>query len=396
MRGALYSGRVLAALLLGLSLMAGAGRCDDAATEPLSEKISSLVRQLAAPSFAGRETAARQLVEIGVPAKEALVAALKEPDAEVRSRARRVLAVVLQRDFQIRLSAFSADTTTDDGHGLAGWDRFRAAVGHDAAARQLFVDMQRSEYGLLDAADAGPQSAGEVLAARMRQLEEGRDFTPDVFDNQQNTAARVAALLFVASDPDVPLSEEAGIYVMSLINQDPLRQAAQSGPLTAPLRKLLGGWLRRHSAASHSMKIQNLMIAAQYQLPDGIDLALGLLPDRAVEPYLRPYPILYIAGFGKREHMPALAPLLEDADNCGESEDSEKFQCQVRDVALVALIHLSGQDPREYGFDRFQSIDIQSFDNSRLGFPSKAARKAALAKWAAWTRSPAGQSPIEP
>ncbi|MEE3220079.1 MAG: hypothetical protein VX257_07440, partial [Planctomycetota bacterium] len=72
-------------------------------------RITELIRQLGAPSFGQRQRASLQLQAIGVTAKPALVQALQHNDAEIRSRARRILLAVLDTDLQRRITAFAAD-----------------------------------------------------------------------------------------------------------------------------------------------------------------------------------------------------------------------------------------------------------------------------------------------
>ena len=55
-------------------------------------EIDSLVTQLGDDLFSVRENATNQLIQKGIAAKAQLTKATKSPDAEVRMRAKRVLA----------------------------------------------------------------------------------------------------------------------------------------------------------------------------------------------------------------------------------------------------------------------------------------------------------------
>jgi hypothetical protein len=367
---------------------------DSSGQQPLTAgRIDALVRQLGAASFATRESATRELTVIGMPAHAALLEAIADDDAEVRMRARRVLETVLERDFQVRLREFAADRDVHAGHGLGSWDRFAGLIGDDPAARRLFVEMQRAEAGLLELADGDPPRAAEMLDARMRQFQDG-DFNDEAFTWQGASVGRIAALLFVAAQGEAPLSEETASFVANFIYQNSFQQAIAAGPAADPLRKILGGWIARPFTPGSPMRVQNLMIAMQYDLPAGLDLALVMLRDQPAEPYPRAYTVLAVAKFGRREHLPSLAPLLADASSCGEFEfDQRKIDCQVRDVALAAMVRLSGQQLSDYGFDLAQPDEFSLLDVSRLGFADDARRDAALAKWRAWQSSNAPGPP---
>ena len=54
-------------------------------------RIAELIHQLGDPSWQVREDATKRLIEIGMPARSALMVASRSPDAEIAARARRVL-----------------------------------------------------------------------------------------------------------------------------------------------------------------------------------------------------------------------------------------------------------------------------------------------------------------
>jgi hypothetical protein len=87
--------------------------------------------------------AAKQLLTAGIAARAPLSEASEGPDPETRAAARRLVALIDKSEFNHRLEAFAADTDGKRGLTLPGWKQFTELVGGDAAARALFVDMQR-------------------------------------------------------------------------------------------------------------------------------------------------------------------------------------------------------------------------------------------------------------
>src|SRR5579871_5373825 len=174
--------------------------------------IPALVVKLGDDLFAVREAASNELIERGVTARPQLTAALESTDAEVRFRAKHILAVVVEADFQRRLRDFSADADGKLNLSMPGWTAFKQLAGSDRTARDVFVEMQQAEAGLLEAYEAGPQQAKEKMrtimagepgatdrAAMMAGIRQRRQMAAPTERNLN--LGSVLAWLFVAGDP---------------------------------------------------------------------------------------------------------------------------------------------------------------------------------------------------
>jgi hypothetical protein len=374
-----------APLLCGLAQGAGskstpAAKADD---PKHAGEIVRLVRELGAPTFIARQHAQRALVTLGVDAKPALEAACHDPDHEIRQRARTALAAISDVDFHVRVAEFLADQNLEDGHGLAGWERYRSLVGSDPAARTLFADMQRAERELLEAVAQKPSHAGSLLDARCQQL---ASLVPDG-DNirqPQYSLSTMAALVFAASDRDVPITERAGDYLNGLGGQTVLNQAIHSRPTDTLFRALLNAWVGRPLERDSRMSYGALLLAMQFDLKGAVVPALKLIdPPPVGSPMLEQWAILAIAKLGSREHVESLEPLLADERSIPDRGGRES-DVQVRDLALAAMIHLSGQKLADYGFVHAKSNPFYLFNTNTLGFNDPSARTEALKKWRAW------------
>ena len=155
-------------------------------------EAAALVRQLDDDSYEARQQAAKQLADLGLKARDALVAGLDDPSAEVRRRCRWLLRDVLEADFRNRLQAFEADRQGNQDHDLPGWEQYRRTVGDDRDARELFVKMQRAESGLMISIAAGPESAKDALKLRFRQVYT-RMSNPDVKRRKTPSVETIAA-----------------------------------------------------------------------------------------------------------------------------------------------------------------------------------------------------------
>ncbi len=349
------------------------------------DRIARLVRQLGSPKFVERQQATRELTSLGIAAKNALAAAVDDPDAELRMRARSILAAVTEADFQNRLAAFSADYDGRAHRTLPGWERFSELFGGTQQSRQLFVEMARNEPQLLDAYAAGDRPATEALDARCQVLLQ--EFMQVSGRELLFPLGTQAALLLIGSEEGVIVDEQfsAELYTWMLY-QPSFSGHARSGAWSPMLKKLLGRWIAKDTSTVATM--QNLMFASMYELhEDGMTLARRVLDSDSGNVQLRQFALLAVGRFGDKESIPLAEKYLSDASTCGAVELSDpprQVDIQVRDVALVSAILLSGQKPADFGAVSVHASPHSLFKLPALAFTDSAQREAALKRWAAW------------
>lgn len=369
---------------------------------------AALVRKLGDEAYEVRREASRQLAELGLEARATLEAGLKDPDPEVRRRCRWVLQDVLQADYHKRLEAFVADTEGRQQHDLPGWDRYRQIVGTGRPARELFIQMQKAEYGLLISAAAGPQPAADALRLRLRQVCSFL-WNRDPRRRKPPSLGTTAALLLVTSDARLNLPTEPinVSYVSTLIQQADFRKALTSGKYKPAARKLLGGWIA--CPADPNLLRMKLQMAVQYDIPEGLDLALKAVKDiKRIPGTTRAYGVMAIGRLCGKQHAATLAGLLDDETECTRRTINGKVvKVEIRDVALAWLIHLTGQKHADYGqdrakseFDRISKSQHYYVNTSNFGFESPAKRDEALKKWKSWAAAhplpePPAKKPVD-
>jgi hypothetical protein len=155
---------------------------------------------------------------------------------------------VRESDFRDRLEAFSADYDGARKQTLPGWERFTQAFGTGQQARQLFVEMQREEPGLLEAyAEGGPAAAAALHERCQVLLEQVMHATPRESLFSVGTAS---ALLLVGSAEDVKVDEQLGVQLYSwMIYQPGFSKFARGGGWSSMIKKLLGMWIVKDAAA---------------------------------------------------------------------------------------------------------------------------------------------------
>jgi outer membrane protein assembly factor BamB len=349
-------------------------------------ELAALVEQLGHDAFDVRQAAFERLSSLGLAARPALVGALQHADPEVRTRARRCLGEILDADQRARVEAFVADVEGRLEHDLPGWKRFQAAIGRDKQSRSLFAQMLREEPGLLETAGAGGPQTAESLLLRCQQLQQLQSAS-DPKLRRQPSVGNVAALIFVGSDPDVEYSDGTYFQIYNFIVQSPFQQALAGSPFTAQVRKLLGIWIAR--TAGTSVAYQNMRLAMQYDLREGLPAAIKLAADPNAAGYTRLYGVLAIGKLGTAKNVADLNPLLEDKTSClsrTQIRDGNRIELrtELRDAALAALIHLARQRHQDFGFKGLSTNAQTLFNTSTIYFESDEEREAAHKKWKEW------------
>jgi hypothetical protein len=377
----------VAAGVLSFRLLAAGSPLGDAgvaASAPAaSAEIQRLVADLGSDSFALRQRATRELLDRGISAREALEQASRDSDAEVRVRARAILATVIEADFLVRLEAFAADYDGSRKQSLPGWKSFAEQFGSSRAARQIFVEMQRAEPQLLEAFAKGDQGIGEVLNQRCHAISQAATHGQR---EEQVSMGTVATLLLVGASDDVTVDDQPGVQLYSwMIYQPAFQRNARAGPYSAMLKKLLGRWVMKDSAAT----VQNLLFAATYELkPEAVQLASRVLTaEPEQQATARQYAMLVVGRFGNKQQVPMLEKLFNDASSLGtvqSSVPSKQVELQVRDIALAAALHITKQNLRDYGYLAVQPNATLLFQVTTLFFNEPGQREAALKKWAQW------------
>ncbi len=375
--------RKLFCLLSGLVLVSlsapGAAAQDAAAPSGAAgpaTALGELIQQLGDPSYEARERAEAELASQGLAAEAALLEALKEEDVEIRLRASRILDRVREDAFESHLAAFIADVDGSRKLSLPGWERFRNLVEDHADTRKMFADMTRAERALLSAYDKRVPEMPALFAARVAWLQsQTAGGNPDARAIPQPS---LATLLFIGSDHSQGVSQ-----LYSLLCQPAAMQSIETHTQASVMRTLL----ERCAASSESSF--GMMLAQKYDLKEtGLQQATKLLEQGTTSSSTLHHAIINVGRFGDAEHMRLLTPLLDNKTVCHRwSNQALKkdgtINVEVRDAALVVLLHLAGKDPKQYGFKLLKENPETLYYVYTFGFVDDDEREAVHAKWAA-------------
>jgi hypothetical protein len=352
------------------------------------KQIGLWIDQLNHDAFPVRQAAAEQLLDAGMPARRPLLEVAEGPDPEIRAAARRLIALIDRSEFHRRLEAFAGDEDGSQGLTLPGWELYRERIGDDAAARALFVDMQRQEGALLAAVfDVAPQPLDGLWEERLVRLVQwqatgDRSGVPPL--------GTCATILFLGAVPDLEVSERGAVLVENLIQRPPLRENIQAGSHRDAVRRLVVNWIMHCPNQNEVILNRRLYLASlnqlQESLPLAFDVALSEAKYSAAQGPTRAAAVLLVGQLGNREHIERLEPLLEDATVCAAVGPGQAAtSVQLRDVALVVMLHLSGQRPADYGYVNARMQPQQMFQLQTLSAENDQQREEAIAKWRAWS-----------
>jgi hypothetical protein len=369
---------------LTLALVLAAPLYADRPAEPPARRAANLVRQLGDDSFEVRERAGKDLLRLGVAARRALQEGARDADPEVRRRCKELLPAVLEADHKARLDAFLADKDGRQEHHLPGWERYRQVAGQDAAARAFFATLLRHDMNFLADVEKDPARAGERCSEQCHEL-----FGRMVYGGMPGVRtpldlADVAEVLLVAGDPRVTVPPQSRPWVSTFFYQEPVLSALRGGEQT-PFRKLVVAWMERQTDDEDAAQQMFLVMTQTLNLKEALDLGLRVLRDRPVKSRGLAGALVTVGKLGGPAHRTALEPFLNDATIVGNfAVGKERGTTQVRDVALAMLVHVTGQDPKGYGFAFSHRYAYLKFHPSFLGFAGDSERDRALARWRDW------------
>ncbi len=357
------------------------GRADDASTRSanLPAVAAAEASRLGDASFAARELATQRLIEQGVAARPVLTPLVDHPDAEVRRRARQILAIVNEADFRLQLEAFAIDVNGDSHRDLPSWRRFREEVGGSREARDLFVQMQRAEPQLLAELEADPKTASALFAERCQAVQVDHNFQaePDV---PRVTTGTIAALLFVGAVDEINVDDQDATYLDNIIGNRNYEEGLLVSSLTKIHRRLLGRWVAKNTNPTKA--IEHFNLAFQLDLKEGADLARRLLAGDNCPADGRIFALLALGRFGGLDDLPLVERSFSD-ERVGlrQRAGAREVQVQVREAVLAIAIYLSGEDVKSYGFSHLKTSDKTIFIPMTVWLADDTARQAAIKRW---------------
>lgn len=345
--------------------------------------------RLGSSDFAERETAEKELRELGLKAENALKTGCRSESPEVRARCAALLATARKDALDALVKGFDPKAGAVPEHPL--WRRFRAITGDTPASRDIFFRVINNRHWLqrLDRVETDPKSAAqayrEVCIEIGRQVMNPRLREPYPFwDRIEGTAF----LLILGSypgttlagpgdrDPDAELAfaGEVEIFGSSALNRALRGEqvsyvASPEYPNPPDLKPAVPGtdrvFMRLHAAWLPLCTDPEVLAHGFFNtrgVNEGEAFLLPFARKRAADPSgaarVKCAALEVIAGTGTSVDLPLFEAMFDDRDICFSLDNptpgtrpSRATVVQYRDAAVALALLLCDQDPLAFGFE---------------------------------------------
>lgn len=347
-------------------------------------RLPQLIEQLGSPRYKDREKAASELVRMGRGAKIALQDGAKSADPEVSSRCLQLLPQALTLDLLHRIDVFLKDTEGKEKHDLPLWKVYQEKIGGEAESRKLFAEMLKANAALLEVVEEQPDKATLRIQHRFNEMYQ------EMFGNQFGgrggyrpnalNPAELAAVLFACSTPAYkPVQPDW--MLSNLYNQQQFTTLLKDEKTGVGYRKVFFTYLE--GRMDDNTLNQCVWMLAQHNIKSAADVIAKALKDgKATQVYTKASAICCVGTLGAKTNIPVLEPFAKDTTQLqGFVIGGNRGEVKVQDVALANIIHLSGKNPKDYGFKMWNVYPNQLIQYHQLGFATDDDRKAAFKKW---------------
>jgi len=377
--------RTVLLLILAANLAAAGPKPGDEGT-PEYTKAAELVRQLGAPRFAARESAAKELIEMGGAAVQALRAGTRSTDEEVRNRSTALLPKAVAAEWDRRATAFLADREDKEKHELPLRAEFEKAVGPvDAGSRKLFAEMLRAQGAFMELVAADRKAATPLVAG---QIKECLDRVRTGGKQVKAPPGELAALLFVhtivkdKADDEQRTDRTIPAYLLA---NPSMAEAIRSDDIGPAVRRLLVRWIDSRPKRDTMSGLYFGLFVYRQPFPEAIDSLVRLAKE--APPLVRVVAPEALARIDGKPALDALTGLLEDTSVVYDDIGGPDAKHRLCDCALAALANRAKRPPTEFGLNSYLSTtywfggEADSVVLHVYGFQSKDARQKGLKKW---------------
>ncbi len=354
----------------------------------LNKQIDDLVQKLGHRDYKLREQAARDLLEIGAPAADAIKAGQQSPDGEISERCKKLYPQIWTLGLEKQLLKFVKAADGAAAEDLPFAKKWLEMVGDTKAGRELYANMARAHSARL-------QSIGDVRATLGATLAE---FAREVYT--KNAAATGIRTMTATGEPDVALYLFLGAmgddrrtlppgmsstHCYQFLNADWLGKTLGGDGPSKETRALYAKWLEKER---YSVVMRRAIeVAATNKVAECGPAVLKIAADPTASPMVRATALLGFSRLGTKDNLKDLEPFLKDAGTVATvafGGAGGRMTVQVRDVALSAALLMTGQSPKEFGFEREAPTTATLTSYTYYGFSDDAKRDAAHAKWKEW------------
>jgi hypothetical protein len=373
---------MLSVILLAASILAGN------APEPRERARNhafELIADLGSPSFKIREKAATELVRLGSAAVDALRKGVNDPDTEIGERCKKLLPQALDFHLQEQINSFLAKPDGPIPEDLPGLRRWLTIAGTSKESRELYASMVKDQRRVLIDVESNPEGTLQRYQAFCRDVAARSRLGP-VADGlgEQVTRSELLLFLFLGSDP-ICRKGNTVVYAQAILflNSPHLTGMLSGAGASDASKKIFLSWLEGERYLT--LVRRGFQLAANADLKEAAPLALKVATDKTSPPSTRSYALLGAAKLFKAADVKDLEKFMDDKTVVGRTAlNGEQMTTEIRDIALGIALQATGQQPADYGFERFRNapggVSVSYFYYAL----SEKKREEAHKKWQEW------------
>jgi len=370
--------RTVGILCIGIiSSGLGMGPANSLAERSDSARAAELVTLLNAPDYKVREQATEALIQMGTASLEAIVASRDSSSLETRLRSERIFDAIQKNELDNQLALFLAGVGKPVTFEFPAWDNFAEIVGDSKAARELYARMLKREKDLLITFQHRRELLDNKLQIRMQTINKFL---------QSDRIPTIATILLMLTDENLQVDQRYASSIYNLCTNVALKEYKAASPEQQSLfRSLLKYYFHRQMPGN---QYRELMLAIRYEMKrDAVKLAEQMLNSRNVRNYIQ-YTMWTIAEWGDASQVKMLEKHLENSQTVmhksirdPKTRRHTRYQIQMRDIALCALLILTKQNPEKYGMKNIESTKNSPNQLPTFIFESQTKRAEGLKKW---------------
>jgi hypothetical protein len=201
-------------------------------------------------------------------------------------------------------------------------------------------------------------------------------------------ANELSSLLFLASTPAFKPAQ-ADWMITNLYTQANFTNLLKDDKAGSAYRKVFFHYL--DVRMDDNTLNQCAWLFTQLRMKEGADiLAKAIRDGKGTQPYSKAHAMCGVGTLGGKEHVKVFEPLLKDETVVQAlfKPGGQRGSIKVRDVALAMTIHLSGKNPKDFGFSTWAVYPNQLIQYHQLGFETDEARATAFKRWDEESKKP--------
>ena len=342
-------------------------------------EVDRWVVGLGAEDYLLRMKSEEEILRIGSAAIARIRQATESPDIEVSIRANRLLATLLQQDFESRKKNFlAAPANSQDDFGFQYWLDFSKWVGRSDKSKRLFIDiMQNRREKELGKGEAGSVSYLGYLSTEQEQ------YTP-----LPTTAVEIAdELLKRLTKPKEAVASNNPLVIQQLSLSGfeanlpkTLVKTVTESEYAEQIRTMIVGWIQANSS-KNGLSENQIETIYRFELAGFTDDLYSEIEDERSK--VRPHAAEAIAKIGGSNAVKLLQSFVRGDQEVVAYPDpasGKSLKITLGDIVFQLVLSLEKQPVKDFGLLRTSGTMLFS-DSPVYGFADRQSANDAILRW---------------